>query len=409
MFGTARIVKLRPMAIAIVAPLMIGLTVQALGGSPADAANKQVEQAEDAARETVAKRSGSATLTFAGAPVGVSPSGRTGLTPGVATFEPARPGRTVLIQADYEDGWRTVVRTKQDNAGQAHFNVMATDKGEPLTFRAVTTHNGFERGVASAGATAKAAALPQLWRDEFTGSGKLSARWTHRQVGLRAKPRRLCSEVRTQNARRKGGAAVLEVRKLGGKPRKGCKKYGEYSNAMVAANNPADHMLYGVAAARIKFQSNRGQHGAFWLQVPDGMPSDNPPSTGVEIDIAEYFGDGRRKGGLASYVHYLNKRGNDVSIGGEKAVYQKTKKLLPRGKEWSDAWHVYSVEWTPNRYIFRVDGHVTLTTSRSMSRSPEMVVLSALTSDWETPAMNARRFPTVTKYDWVRVWGNPAY
>ena len=407
MFGTARIVKLRPMAIAIVAPLMIGLTVQALGGSPADAASKQVEQAEAAARETVAQRSGAATLTFAGAPVGQSASGKTGLTPGVATFAPARPGRTVLIQAQYADGWRTVVRTVQDNAGQASFNVVATDKGEPLTFRAVTTHNGFERGVASA--TAKATALPILWKDEFTGSGKLSARWIHRQVGERVKPRRLCSEVRTQNARKKGGAAVLEVRKLGGKPKKSCKKYGEYTNAMVAASNPADHLKYGMAAARIKFQSNRGQHSAFWLQVPDGQVSANPPSTGVEIDIAEYFGDGRGKGGLASYVHWLDKRKKDVSIGGEGAIYKKTKKLLPRNKEWSDGWHVYSVEWTPSRYIFRVDGHVTLTTKRGISNTPEMVVLSAMSSDWETPAMNARRFPTTTKYDWVRVWGNPAY
>jgi beta-glucanase (GH16 family) len=407
-FGTARIVKLRPMAIAVVAPLMIGLTVQALGGSPADAASHQVEQAEDAARVTVAKRSGTATLRFAGAPVGQTASGRTGLTPGVATFSPARPGRTVLVQVQQGRTWKTVVRTEQDNAGQASFNVRAIGKDrQPLTYRALTAHNGFERGVTSA--TARATALPMLWKDEFTGSGKLDPTiWSHRQVGERVPPRRLCSEVSEKNARRKGGAAVLEVRKLPGKAPKRCRKDGQFSNAMVAANNPAYHMKYGIAAARIKFQSNRGQHSAFWLQVPDGQVSANPPSTGVEIDIAEYFGDDRRKGGLASYVHYLKGK-KDISVGGEAAVYNKSKKLLKRGKEWSDAYHVYSVEWTPTKYIFRVDGHVTLTTSKSISDAPEMVVLSALSSDWETPAMNAKRFPTVTKYDWVRVWGNPAY
>ncbi len=399
MFGARRIFQFRPMVAAIAVPLMIGLTVQALGPqSPAGAAG-EVDQAAFAAKETIAKRAAKATISLAAAPVGQTPKGKAGLTPGVATFRPARPGRPVLIQGLYGSRWKVVARAKQDRRGQVGFNVAAVRAGKPIQFRAVANRYKKDRPVKSASAQSAAWALS--WSDEFTGSGPLGARWRDRQVGERF-GRRLCSEVRAGNARRQGGNAVLEVRRLGG-PTKKCKD-GQYSNAMVMADRPEDQIRYGFAAARVKFQSNRGQHSAFWLQVPDNAPpvAGTPPAAGAEIDVAEYFGDGRKDGGLASYIHWV-KNGKDYTEGG----MLKSRPLLPRGKEWSDAWHVYSVEWTPKRYIFRVDGNIVLNTTRGISNRPEAIVLSALTSDWETKWMDARKFPTVTKYDWVRVWKQP--
>lgn len=402
MFGTARIVKLRPMAVAIVAPLMIGLTVQALGGSPAGAASDEVEQAAVVAQDAAAKRAASATLSLAAAPVGQTASGKSGLTPGVATFRPARPGRPVTIQRLSGSTWKTVAKGKQDRRGQLAFNVSGAAAG--VQFRAVAAKYKGDAAVESDPAESAGWALS--WRDEFTGNGKLDpARWSDRQVGERF-GRRLCSEVKAGYATRKGGAAVLKVDRLTAKKTKKCPR-GQFGNAMVMAEDVEDHFTYGFAAARIKFQANRGQHSAFWLQVPsNGAPAVGaPPATGAEIDIAEYFGDGRKKGGLASYVHWNKPNGKEGgSIGGEFP----SRHLLPRGKEWSDRWHVYSVEWSPTGYVFRVDGIVTKVIRGGVSHREQAVVLSALTSDWELPAMNARRFPTVTKYDWVRVWERPA-
>jgi beta-glucanase (GH16 family) len=206
---------------------------------------------------------------------------------------------------------------------------------------------------------------------------------------------------------------VLKVARLPGKQgakSKEC-KHGKYSNALVQANNPQHQITYGMAAARIKFSPVNGQHSAFWMDVPAGgswTPGD--AAGGAEIDIAEYFGDGRRKGGLASFVHAKNAKGEIVSVGGElrsRHLLSKNKKLQKK-KEWSQGWHVYSVEWSPTGYVFRVDGKVTLKTSKYVSRVPETILLSAITSDWELPQMNPKRLPTVTKYDWVRVWQRPA-
>jgi beta-glucanase (GH16 family) len=403
-FGAEKIVKFRPMAVAIAAPLVIGLTVQALGGSPAGAASDQVQKAALVAQETAAKRAPSASLSLLAAPVGQTASGKSGLTPGVATFRPARPGRAVTIQALHGSRWKTVVKGKEDRRGQLAFNVAATRGGTPVQFRAAAAKTKADPAVV--GQPAQSANWAKSWGDEFLGSGALDPkRWHDRQVGPEYRlNRRLCSEVKKGAARRKGGSAVLEVRRLqNAKYAKKC-KHGQYSNAMVIADSPESHLLYGFAAARVKFQANRGQHSAFWLQVPDNAAyvAGSPPATGAEIDVAEYFGDGRKKGGLASYVHWQGPKG-DTSVGGEF----NSRSMLPRGKEWSDAWHVYSVEWTPTRYVFRVDGIVTKVIRGGLSHRPEAVVLSALTSDWETPAMNARRFPTVTKYDWVRVWQQP--
>jgi Glycosyl hydrolases family 16 len=174
---------------------------------------------------------------------------------------------------------------------------------------------------------------------------------------------------------------------------------------MVQAANPQHFLKYGFAAARVKFSPQRGQHSAFWLDVPDyAAITPGNPSTGTEIDVAEYFGDDRPKGGLASYVHWMNKKKGWDSLGGE----YKSRDLLPnKKKEWSQGWHVFSVEWSPSGYIFRVDGTVTLKTAKAVSNSPQKVVLSSLTSMWELPNLKVNKLPSLTKYDWVRIYQRP--
>jgi hypothetical protein len=67
--------------------------------------------------------------------------------------------------------------------------------------------------------------------------------------------------------------------------------------------------------------------------------------------------------------------------------------------------HVYSVEWSPDGYVFRVDGHETYRTSQGLSQTPQFLILSLLTSDWELPRLK----PPYGQMDvdWVRVWAPP--
>jgi hypothetical protein len=391
---TLRTTRLRPWVLAAVAPLVIGLSVQACSdGGPGAAAQTHARKAQ----KVVA-------ISIAAAPVGQSKAGKSGLTPGLATFKPARPGRKVQVQAKRGSKWKTVTTVVQDKKGNAPFNVPAASKGKPVSYRVLAVKTKKDKPVTSK--AVKSATWKLTWGDEFAGSGALNPAIWSTWVPGRQPGKFDCSDVLAGNAYRSGGAANLRVSRLPGAQgakTKTCPT-GQFGNAMVHANNPDQHMKYGFAAARVKFSPQRGQHSAFWLDVPDySAITPGDASTGAEIDIAEYFGDDRPKGGLASFVHTMNKKKTWDSLGGEF----KSRHLLPKKKEWSQGWHVYSVEWSPTGYIFRVDGVVTLKTGKSVSHIPEKVVLSSLTSMWEIPALKVNKLPSVTKYDWVRVWQRP--
>lgn len=392
--GTLKTTRLRPWVFAAVAPLVIGLSLQACsdGGNGA------------AAQTHARKAQKVVSITIAAAPVGQSKAGKSGLTPGLATFKPARPGRKVEVQAKVGKRWKVVSTTVQDKKGNATFNVPGVSKRKPVSYRVLAVKTKKDKPVVSK--AVKSSNWKLTWGDEFSGSGALNPAIWSTWVPGRQPGKFDCSDVLASNAYRQGGAAVLKASLLPGAQgakTKTCPK-GQFGNALVQADNPQHRLKYGFAAARVKFSPVRGQHSAFWLDVPDyaGItPGD--AGTGAEIDVAEYFGDDRPKGGLASFVHSMKKDGTWESVGGEF----KSRQLLPKKKEWSQGWHVYSVEWSPSGYIFRVDGAVTMKTSKSVSHIPEKVVLSSLTSMWEISALKVNQLPSVTKYDWVRVWQRP--
>ena len=158
-----------------------------------------------------------------------------------------------------------------------------------------------------------------------------------------------------------------------------------------AEASPGFSATYGVFAARVKFQKGQGQHGAFWLQ--------GPSPRGAEIDVAEYFGEGRPDGGLGSYVHYTDRFGKLHTSGGTRSV----KGILGAGRTPASGWHVYSVEWSPSGYIFRMDGIPTFATNKPfVATAREGMILSLLSSDWELPALKSTASPM--QVDWVRAW-----
>lgn len=153
---------------------------------------------------------------------------------------------------------------------------------------------------------------------------------------------------------------------------------------------------YGVAAARVRFHSERGQHGSFWMQAPDGHKAGGPEEGGAEIDVIEYFGDGHPEGGLTSFTYWFDDEGELVKQGGwiEDADQY--------GGDWAEEFHVFSVEWTPEEYIFRIDGKISQRLEGPTSGTPEFLVLSLLSSDYELK--HSTELPQVMEVDWVQVW-----
>jgi beta-glucanase (GH16 family) len=237
------------------------------------------------------------------------------------------------------------------------------------------------------------------WRvgfsDEFSGRS-LGRKWTYRQLGLLSKI----------SGRRVSASSKAAVQVRDGSLRLQVKanpdRAGHYLNGHVSTESTYS-FRYGVAATRVKFQRPRGAHGAFWSQSPtvSTFPG-NPKQSGTEIDIGEYFGDGYPRGGLASYVYHYDKSGKNIKDGD----------VLPGavgavGGSADSFWkkfHVYSVQWSPQGYVFRIDGRVTFVTDKAVSGRTQYLVLSLLSSDWELPALDKKLLPGTMKVDWVRVW-----
>ncbi|WP_027860464.1 family 16 glycosylhydrolase [Marmoricola sp. URHB0036] len=304
----------------------------------------------------------------------------------VATFSPRRPRAWVSIQRWDGAVWRTAISGRQSRAGTFAFALSPTTSiGQK--YRAVSVSGRGGRLVSRV--ATPSTRWRKVWGDEFAGTRLDPGKWRTRVQ--EATGRRQCATPGPALVHVRSGQAVLGIRRVGGKTR-AC-PHGVFKNAMIGTGEPTPGFSarYGLFAARLKFQAGRGQHGAFWMQAAE--------SGGAEIDVAEYFGDHRSDGGISSFIHKTSSTGALTSVGGNR---RSVKKLLGKRRTPSSGWHVWSVEWYPGGYVFRMDGHVTMRTSKARVAVREYVVLSLLTSDWELPALNTTT--STMKVDWVRAW-----
>jgi beta-glucanase (GH16 family) len=355
----------------------------------------------------------SSTIRVLTAPIGQTKAGSTNRTPVEVRFTPSRKGRLVRLQRLQGARWVTVAKSRENRAGRVSFqpSIAATDTRK-LRAVAASFH----------GASAKRtkAVVPSRWQvgfqDGFAGAALDETKWSYRELGKEPYGFRRCATSTKRTVRVSGGRLHLKVKKVSrpaGVSAKTC-PHGFFENAQISTvsdgadsttstgPSPDYSFKYGIMAARLRFPHVAGQHGSLWSQPAEPQQTGNPKTDGAEIDAAEYFGDGRKDGGLSHLVHYRNASGKLVSLGG----VVNADRLLAKGREWSDAFHVFSVEWTPSKYVFRVDGNITATISRGVSQTPQYVILSLLTSDWELSKMKPSKINAMD-VDWVRVWNEP--
>jgi beta-glucanase (GH16 family) len=250
-------------------------------------------------------------------------------------------------------------------------------------------------GTGAGGPPSAASPWKLKFDDEFDGTALDTSVWDYRQEGLRA-----ASYGRGHAASDRRAVSVadgyLRLRAMVDPSRSGF-----YLNGHVSTESSYT-FEDGIASARIRFQRARGQHGAFWIQTPVSQEAGEAPSVnGAEIDVAEFFGKGYPHGGLSHFVHFRNSEGAWAKSGG---LLSREAVRLPGGQRWWNSFHVFSVEWSPAGYVFRVDGRVTWCTSRGVSGVQQFLVLSLLNSDWELPALRRSTLPQTMAVDWVRVW-----
>jgi beta-glucanase (GH16 family) len=143
----------------------------------------------------------------------------------------------------------------------------------------------------------------------------------------------------------KNGALVLKAVYQPGFTSKENKKYDFISGRI----NTRDKMefTYGTASARMKMSGGAGFWPAFWA-----LGNGKWPDCG-EIDVMETVGD---SSWVSNALHGPNYFGNTP------LVYRS---FFPAGTDVTQ-WHVYSVDWTANSIVFKVDDKVTYTVTRAM-------------------------------------------
>jgi beta-glucanase (GH16 family) len=148
----------------------------------------------------------------------------------------------------------------------------------------------------------------------------------------------------------------------------------------------------------MKLQKLRGQHSSFWLQPEAGSAAVPAKLGGAEIDVVEWIGH-PSGAGLASHVYYTDDSGQQVKAGGWIKHQDRY------GDDWWGSYHVFSVEWTPEAYTFRIDGQVTDVINDGVSGVAQFLILSNMASDYEMHNLPSEDdLPQTAYVDWVRVW-----
>ncbi|MFC7493271.1 MULTISPECIES: family 16 glycosylhydrolase [unclassified Nocardioides] len=307
--------------------------------------------------------------------------------------EPAAEGEPVTLQVQQDGEWTELDQAKQDEEGRVAFIAPNLVEKETQSYRLVAgddKSNALDTGV---------------WQDKLEFEDlfertSLGPRWFHRLQGYDAGSRS-CSRPDESMVDVGDDVAGLSVALDPDRSDDECRYEGEEHSYRLNANigtQGSFDFRYGYAAARIKFHEKRGQHAAFWLQPATAVHDGDPNTSGAEIDIIEWFGR-RQSPSLASYVHYTDEDGESVKIGDFIADPDQY------GDKWWDRYHVFSVEWTPDAYIFRIDGQVTSVIDEAISGVPQFLLLSNLSSDYELRHLPSEDdLPQTMKVDWVRVW-----
>jgi beta-glucanase (GH16 family) len=253
----------------------------------------------------------------------------------------------------------------------------------------------------SADAVAQArAGWTLVWADEFTqadGSSPDPAKWVFDTGATGWGNRELQYYTsRLDNVRVEKGLLVLEAKR---------ESYqgSEYTSGRLKTLGKAS-WTYGRVEARIKIPRTQGIWPAFWM-LGANIDSARWPTCG-EIDIMENIG--REPGVVHGTLHGPGYSGG-AGIGGPFS--------LPGGGAFADDFHVYAVEWTPDRIAWFVDDRQYFTVTpptlpagaKWVFDRPQFILLNvAVGGNWPGYPDATTVLPQRMLVDYVRVYAPAA-
>jgi hypothetical protein len=320
----------------------------------------------------------------------------------LATFSDTRTGQTVVLQRDRGSGWETVASGRQHRTGSTIFTLPDTTS----LYRAVAlTRSGAAHAVT---APVRGRSFGTLFRDEFSGRRVDHTKWTD-QPTLAPAYMRMCSRLSWRARSVADGVLRMGVAHDPARADRTCTwtlngRSGSHPymlNTQLYTGETFD-FTYGYAAVRMKMHLDKGMHASFWMQ-PANWYTPGDPSKGTEIDIVEFFGRTKKDSHIAAFLHWYDSANAHHKIGGK---FPGANRLKKRTETWSNAFHVFSAEWTSDAIVFRVDGREFHRETEIVSRAPEYLLLSMLTSDYELEKLTPAVMRQTAKVDWVRVWSH---
>lgn len=244
-----------------------------------------------------------------------------------------------------------------------------------------------------------------IWQDEFNqplGSGPDSAKWGH-DLGATGwgnaelqeyTAARENSFVAADPAASHGRALVIRALRTAD---------GRHTSARLTSQGRFS-FRHGRVEARLKLPEGQGIWPACWM-LGDGFGRVPWPACG-EIDIMEVVG--HRPGVLHGTLHGPGYSGRDGLTG---------TCTLPDGAKFSDAYHVFALDWRPGRIEWLLDGtvyhaltpaHLPAGARWVFDDTPFFLLLNlAVGGKWPGYPDGTTQFPQEFRIDYVRVWPRP--
>lgn len=214
------------------------------------------------------------------------------------------------------------------------------------------------------------------WMDDFDGRALDPAKWEVRGVGPRA-----LGFVSPEAVEVRDG--LLHLRAF--RDREG--------KILIGAIGTQGRFMsrYGYYECRARVQRSPGVWAAFWIQSTEISKGEDPAVYGAEIDIMECF----------------RKLGPDIVSHNVHWAYGPNQKTTHGMQSYrpgvSDGFHTFALEWTPEKYVFYVDGYPYYEVAEGLSKIEEYLILSMEIPSDPKDIKNTV-FPDVFLVDYVKVY-----